>query len=68
MDLSKIIDDALYKACNNLPLDTPSTSNLNGLLADKAKTYQLLINYSAILLEEYHAALKLELSKQGINI
>ena len=69
MDLSKIVDEAIYKACHNMPDDTPSIGEgLDSLLSDKVKTYQLLINYSNILLEEYHKSLRLELSKQGINI
>ncbi|WP_313132592.1 hypothetical protein [Anaerocolumna sp.] len=57
------IDDNLKSFMDEVKRDTHVSSD-----GSSERVYKALINYSTLLLEKYHNALKDELSKHGIDI
>lgn len=70
MDLSKIVDTAMSKTIYSIRPDGMSLASEGfcDFLSNDPQRIQKLLNYSYVLLEEYHKSLKAELSKQGITI
>lgn len=67
IDIDKIsasaIDENIRKFLDTLT-NTPSKDDLES----QSRVYKALMDYSRLLLEKYHEALKAELAKYNINI
>ena len=72
MDISKIIDDTIYKCTQdavNGQFNSPYKSNdEDNAVLDKAKQNEIIMNYCNSLLESYHKELSASLASQGIRI
>lgn len=61
--VSSSIDENLDKLINEIK-ESPSNNDLES----EVRVIRALMNFSTLLIQKYHEELKIELSKQGINI
>lgn len=72
MDISKLIDDTLYKCAHDVAdgkfENIIKTDNEDITVLDMAKQNEMIMNYCNLLLESYHKELSASLAVQGIHI
>ncbi len=72
MDISKIIDDTIYKCTQDVANDKFKnhfkTDDEDKAVLDNAVQNEIIMNYCNSLLEAYHKELSASLAAQGIHI
>lgn len=67
INIDKLISDAVDQNLDNFVTKVKENPDLN-VISSQARIYEALMNFSSLLLKEYHEELKKELAKKNIEI